>query len=161
MTTPESTANKATNSSKFAKIAFIIALCVAAVVIYFVQSRDLSVAGWSNNPTQTLAKAKKENRKVCLMFVNSPPSQIDKDQRREVTTKSSVKIFNDLKYLGCVVHNNSANQALAKKFGVKSRPTLVTLNPDGTLRNKHEGYLSQVPFRQKLLVDTLSKKPAK
>ena len=158
MTTSENQVTNSNKSQKIIKFAFIAAFAVAIIVIYKLQSRDLSIPGWLNNAQAALTKAKKENRKVCLLFVSSPPSQISRDLKDQLLHPGAIRKVKELNYIGCVIPNKNSNQAIIKKFNIKKFPTLIALDPDGSIRNRHEGYIAQVPFRQEFLVDTLSKK---
>ena len=96
---------------------------------------------------------------VVAFFVSSPPSETAKTiQRRRIPKRDNQKALKEGNFITVVVSlEDGLNSELAKKYEIKELPTLMVLKPDGTERNRHEGMIGEVNFRQ----DFLNYKPTK
>lgn len=140
------------------KFIFLIAALIGVCILYFVQKRDLTMKGWSNDLPATLKKAKSADRPICILFVNSPPSAIDQKVKVEVSAGKCQKALKDLKFLPVIVSLKSVDNPVAKKYEVKSLPTLITLHPDGTVKNRHQGEIGRSQFKGSFLTSELTPK---
>lgn len=144
---------KSSPRDRWIKIGFVLVLVAAVVAVYLFQKRDLSIQGWGNDLNAALSKAKAENRMVVAFFVSSPPSDTAKQiARRRIPKGDNQKALKEGNFIPVVVSlNNALESEPAMKYGLTKLPTLMVLLPDGTERNRNEGMIGEVDFRQNLL----------
>lgn len=146
---------KAAKSSRdrWIKIGFVLVLAAVAVAIYSFQRRDLRIEGWGNDLNAALTRAKAENRMVVVFFVSTPPSDTAREiAQRRIPKPDNVQALKDGNFIPVVVSlDNELKSDPAMKYKLTTLPTLMVLRPDGTERNRHEGMIGEVNFRQDLL----------
>jgi len=153
---PNDTADKTSKSSRdrWIKIGFVLILIAVAIAIYSFQRRDLHIEGWGNDLNAALAQAKAENRKVVAFFVSSPPSDTAKEiAQRRISKADNQQALKDGNFILVIVtvDSNLDSDPIAQTYKLTKLPTLMVLLSDGTERNRNEGGIGEVDFRQQLL----------
>ena len=138
---------------RWIKIGFVLVLAAVAVAIYSFQRRDLRIEGWGNDLPAALAQARAENRMVVVFFASSPPSDTAREiAQRRIPKPDNVQALKDGNFIPVIVSlDENLNSDAATKYKLTTLPTLLVLRPDGTERNRHEGMIGEVNFRQDLL----------
>jgi hypothetical protein len=140
----------ASGRDRLVKIGFVVLLIAAVIAVYSMQTRKLDIPGWGDDLTAALDQARAENRMVVALFANKPPSATARDIRDRVRQPANINAVKQGKFIPVVV-TTSAGSSLATKYKVKTFPTLIVFLPDGSERNRAEGNVGEVPFRQKFL----------
>lgn len=135
---------------KWVKLGFVVLLIAAAVAVYSMQTRELKIAGWGDDFTAALDQARADNRMVVALFVKKPPSATAREIRTRVGRSANRKAIEQGNFIPVVV-TTSADADLAKRYKVTTFPTLLVILPDGRERNRAEGNVGEVPFRQQFL----------
>lgn len=154
MTTNDTTSKTSKSSrDRWIKIGFVLILIAVAIAIYSFQRRDLRIEGWGNDLNAALAQAKAENRKVVAFFVSTPPSDTAKEiAQRRIPKPDNLQALKEGNFIPVIVTvDNRLESDVAKKYKLTTLPTLIVLLPDGTERNRNEGMIGEVDFRQQLL----------
>lgn len=134
------------------KVGFVLLLIAAMIVVYLFQRRDLAIEGWGDDLDAALAQAKTENRKVIVFFASSPPSETALTiARRRIPQPDNRKAIREGHFIPVVISLNDTDSDLGKKYKLTTLPTLMVLYSDGSERNRNEGMIGEVDFRQKLL----------
>lgn len=150
-------ANKASKKpagrDRWIKIGFVLVLIAAGIAVYGFQRRDLQIEGWGGDLAAALAQAKAERRMVVVFFASSPPSETDLTiARRRIAKPDNQKALQTGKFIPVVVPLPEGLHAPeAQRYKLKTLPTLMVLRSDGTERNRHEGMIGEVDFRQDFL----------
>jgi thioredoxin-related protein len=125
---------------------------------------------WLTSVPQATAQAKKENKLLLLDFTGSDwcgwckkldAETFSKPEFIDYAAKNLVLVevdFPSHKLQPAAL--KEANKALKEKYSVKGYPTLVVLNPDGTVLWKQTGFLAGGPNAMIAKLDQLSLKPA-
>jgi thioredoxin-related protein len=110
---------------------------------------------WLTSVPQAEALAQKEKKLVLLNFTGSDWCVWCKKLDADVFSKpdfaryaSSNLVLVEVDFPNSKPQSaqlKAANEALQSKYSVEGYPTLVALNPDGSLAWKHEGYLAGGP----------------
>ncbi|KKK96407.1 hypothetical protein LCGC14_2663070 [marine sediment metagenome] len=141
-----------TGRDRWVKIGFVILLIVVAVVIFMLQRRGLAIKDWGKDLDAALRQAKAEDRPIVVFFVNRPPSDPAKTIRTRIQKPGNQQALKDGKFIPVIVElSSSLDSDTARRYEVRELPTLMVLTSDGEERNRHEGNIGEVPFRQKLL----------
>ncbi|MBN1556012.1 MAG: hypothetical protein JXA11_14810 [Phycisphaerae bacterium] len=151
---PEHSAeSKKPGKDRWIKIGFVLVLVAAGVIVYLSQRRDVSIDGWGDDLTVALGQAKSEDRKVVVFFVSSPPSETALTiARRRIPKSDNQKALEEGRYIPVVVSlEDQLDSEIAKQYKLTKLPTLMVLWPNGQERNRHEGMIGEVDFRQNLL----------
>ena len=133
--------------------AILILLIIAAMVgIYFYQRRGLVIEGWGKDFDAALAQAKTENHPLVILFVNKSQTPSARDLQRRIDRPGNRSALQQGNYITVIVPlDNKLDSEIAKKYKIKSLPTLLLLRPDGTEHNRATGNIGEVPFRQVFL----------
>lgn len=137
------------------KLIFLGLIVVVGLLIYMYQRRDLSIPGWRNDFEATMSDAKKEGKMVVVLFTAQPPGEIARNIAVRVNMPANVdalfgKDGKGGKYIA-VVASISKSSSLVRQYEITQFPTLMVLYPDGTIRNRHNGEIGEVPFRAEFL----------
>jgi hypothetical protein len=147
--------SKAVKSSRdrWIKIGFVLVLIAVALAVYMFQQRDLRIEGWGDDLDAALAQAGDQKRMVVALFVSTPPSETALTiAKRRIPMPDNIKALKDGKFIPVVVSlDDELDSDLAKKYKLTELPTLMVLRPDGSERNRNEGMIGEVDFRQQFL----------
>jgi hypothetical protein len=138
---------------RWVKLGFVAVLSALAIVIYYYQRGGLSLPGWGDDLDEALAQAHQENRLVLALFVSDPPGELARQlAKKTIQDPINTKAIQDGRYVTVIVTVDTALQSrMARTCGLKSLPTLLLLGPKGEERNRREGMVGEVPFRQGFL----------
>ena len=137
---------------RWVKIGFVVLLVVAAGAILMVQRRAMEIQGWGKDLNAALKQADAENRPTVVFFVNRPPSQIAKTIRTHILRPSNQQSLKEGKFIPVIVElSSSLDSTVAKQYQIRELPTLMVLTPKGKERNRNEGNIGELPFRQQFL----------
>ncbi|MBN1942417.1 MAG: hypothetical protein JW849_03895 [Phycisphaerae bacterium] len=149
----ESKTPKSPSRDRWIKIGFVLVLAAAGIAVYCFQRRDLHIEGWGDNLAAALNQARTENRMVVVFFASSPPSDtaltIARRRIPKPDNKEALKAGNFIPVVASL--KDALDSDLAKQYKLKTLPTLMVLRPNGTERNRHEGMIGEVDFRQNFL----------
>lgn len=106
------------------------------------ESIQFNTASWN----EILALAKKENKPVFLDISASWCGYCKRMKANVFTEPEVAKLYNTTFINVSVDGEKGEGIQLAKKYGVKGYPTLVFLNPDGSLSFQTSGYHNKEEF---------------
>ena len=133
------------------KIVFLLITLAVVALIYKLQRTDTRLAGWSKDLNASMAQAARENRPLLVLFDSNPPSTTGRDLVATTIAKNE-KFITDGKYICVAVSvDTELTDAVSKKYKLRSLPTTMVLGPDGAEKNRREGRIGEVPFRQGFL----------
>ena len=134
------------------KLLFLGALLAAAVGIFLLQQRGLSLSGWGSDLDAALQQAQTENRPIVVMFLRNPPSETARQTKTVIGRPENQKALQDGKFIPVLVETR-LDSDLCKKYSITRLPTLMVLLPNGAERNRYEGidHIGEIPFRQVFL----------
>jgi hypothetical protein len=150
---PDGGSKKHSSKDRWVKIGFLLVILIGVVGVYLLQHRSLSIKDWGDDLPAALREAKATGRMVVVFFVEDPPSETSRRIKDSVIHKpgnrKALKEGNFIRVI--VILDNSLKSDVAKQYRIKELPTLMVLRPNGTERNRHEGLIGEVNFRQDLL----------
>jgi hypothetical protein len=151
---PQEPADRPKRNDRKGKLIFLGVIVLAAVIIYMVQTRDLSIEGWHDELAPALEAAARQNRPVVVLFVGSPPSATAlRIKNSIIPIPSNRKALQEGNYIQAIVTVDDLDSELARQYTLTELPTLMVLRPDGQERNRHEGNIGEVPFRDNFLAN--------
>ena len=137
---------------RWVKIVFVAATVVLVVFIYHKQRGGLSIPGWGDNLDTAMEIGRREGRPVLALFVSDPPGTTAAVLANTIRNEQNVKAVTDGKYIAVIVTVDTALKSdVAKLYKLKTLPTLLLLGSTGLERNRREGLVGEVPFRQGFL----------
>jgi hypothetical protein len=152
----ENTMTEKTDSRKRkGKLIFLGAIIIIAAGVYMYQRRDLSIPGWRTDLDGAFEDAKKQGKITIALFTSQPPSETSRAIAIRVNVPANQaalfgKDGNPGKYIPvCVAVSKSS--PLIRKYDITQLPTLIAFYPDGSIRNRHDGEIGEVPFRAEFL----------
>jgi len=145
------TSQKKKSGSK-AKLVFILVLVAAALLVLRIQ-RNPSFSGWGKDLDAALRRAAQENRPVLVFFTAQPPSQITRRLLQTTLSKAANKqaIEQGRFIMVRVKLDTSLDEPLAKRYGIKTLPTMLVLDKRGREVNRREGMIGELDFRKGFL----------
>jgi hypothetical protein len=137
---------------RWVKLGFLGVIIVVAGIVYMLQQKPMSIAGWSEDLEATLVQAKQQDRPVVAFFVNQPPSETAEATKANLTRPENIKVMQEYKVLRVLVTTDTDSE-IARRFNIESLPTLLLLSPEGEELNRHDGpsHVGEVPFRDEFL----------
>lgn len=131
----------------------ILALIVSVIMVALVtaqtpsnESTSVQIEFQTSSWDDALALAAKENKPVYL-DISASWCGYCKRMKSKVYTDDEVATFYNANFINVSVDGEvGEGVALAKKYGVKGYPTLVFLNPDGSLYFQTSGYHKSEKF---------------
>lgn len=143
----------------------LVSVLVAIVAVWYIQRRGPELPDWGDDLNNALQAAQKDNRKVVLFLMSSPPGEIDrwlvKATLAQPGNKQALSNLNAIK----VKLEISPQSDVAKKYHVTELPTMLLLSPDGKELNRRTGKIAELDFRNGFLdgskVIKPDEKPAK
>lgn len=134
------------------KKALLLAIVFAMVAVYFYQRRGLDIRGWGEDLNAALVQAKAENRPLVVLFANKSQTPTARALKKHINRPGNRKALKQGNYITVIVPlDNALDSELARKYKIKSLPTLLLLRPDGTEHNRTVGNIGEVSFRQNFL----------
>ena len=146
-------------ADRWVKLGFVAAAAIAAVAIIFVMRERGVLPDWSDNLDAALRTAGEGNRKVLVIFLSQPPGEITR-QLATGTISKNRKAITDGEFV-CVkaVVPASLDSDLARRYRIRTLPTMLILTPDGKEWNRREGMIGELPFRTGFLDGSKIEKP--
>jgi len=145
---------------RWVKFAFLVVALAAAGAIYLLQRKNPEMPGWGADLKQSLAAAAENDKKVVVVFTNSPMSKEDRDLVTSALTRGSSRdVLIYLKY-PCVHLTAKANQAEMDKYKVRKLPTVLLLDSAGREVKRREGFMTNITFCTEFLEKAASDLPA-
>ncbi len=133
------------------KLAFLVVTVVLVVLVYVKQRSGLNLPGWGDDLSAALAQAAAENRPVLAFFVSSPPDQVSRELTKNTLPKNAEAIRKG-RFIKVVVKVGSvAKSEPARRLGVTFLPTMLVIGADGLEKNRREGFIGEVEFRNGFL----------
>ncbi len=134
------------------KVGFLIVLLIAVVAVLIIQRRGPQQKGWSEDLPAALERARKMNRPLLVFFTSSPMGATTR--RMFATTlaqPANKKAIASGRFIRVKVSVDSLKSERAKKYRLKSLPTMLVLDSQGYENNRREGFVGEVPFRRGFL----------
>ncbi|HNX26150.1 MAG TPA: hypothetical protein PKK48_01955 [Phycisphaerae bacterium] len=137
------------------KLIFLVAIVAVCAAVYMYQRKDLTIPGWRSNFDVALAEARKEGKMMVVLFTAQPPGEI----ARAIAVRVNMPANRDAlfgkdgksgRYIPACV-SVSKSSPLVRKYDITQLPALMVLYPDGSVRNRHDGEIGEVPFRVEFL----------
>lgn len=133
------------------KVAFAVVTLAVVGMLYWYQRRGLSLPGWDGDLTTALQQASAQNRPVLVFFVSSPPDQTSRNLAATTIPKNTQAI-EDGRFLTVMVKVSSLTKSeMAQRYQVVKLPTMLVLGPDGAEKNRREGFIGELDFRNGFL----------
>ncbi len=140
------------NRERRVKIGFVVLLLVAVAGVIMIQRRGLEIEGWGKDLEAALQQGEAEDRPIVVFFVSSPPSNTAKTIQTHILRPANQQSLKDGKFIPVIVElSSSLDSDVARRYQVRGLPTLMVLTPGGKERNRSEGNIGEVPFRQEFL----------
>ena len=137
---------------RWVKIAFVVVTVVLVVFIYHKQRGGLSIPGWGDDLDEAMEQGRREGRLVLVLFVSDPPGTMATQLANTIRNEQNVKAVTDGRYVAVIAAVDTALKSdVARLHRLKTLPTLVLLGSAGLERNRREGMVGEVPFRQGFL----------
>jgi hypothetical protein len=149
--------------SRRARIVFVLIAVVAVTAVYFSQRQSALPSSWRTDLAAAEAQAKQENRRLLVVFLDSPPGEATLNLIRTTLTKGiDAKAIRDGNLITVrVVADARCTTPECKRFAVTALPTMLILAPDGTELNRRVGMVGQMPFIHGFLeMEEVVKRPA-
>lgn len=144
---------------RLVRIAFLVVIVIAGVLIYRKQTTIALPAGWRGDLDNALAQAKKEDRRVLVFFMGKPfafdAKKMLKTTLRQPANRKAVRQGKFIK----VAVVESLKSDLSRRYKIESLPTMIVLSPDGRELNRRVGFIAEVPFRTNFLSCKMVEKP--
>ncbi len=142
----EKTRATKTGTSRRGKSLFLVAVVFVAAFLYWHQRREPHLPGWGSNFEEALAEAKAAQKpKVLIFFTTSPMGTLDRIMVKRVLRSSTRRVLEKLGYPK--VHlTTSSRRDLVERYGVRSTPAYVLVDPAGKLLKKQTGVLTDINF---------------
>lgn len=131
-----------------AKLVFLALAVGLAVVVWLSQLRGPMLPGWEDDLEAALKRGAQENRRVLILFLGDPPNQttrglakkvLDQPASREAIQKGNfIRVRAELQ--------SSLKSSLAKKYRIRTLPSLVIISPEGKELNRREGNVGFADF---------------
>jgi hypothetical protein len=138
------------NKDRKGKLLLLVAVLMAIVVVWYLQRRAPALAGWSDDLPKTLGEAKAQDRKVLVLFTDSPPgettrellAQLEKPDVKEAIAKAKLLLV-----------QTSASDQLKKDYDLGELPAVILLDSGAKELNRREGRdtIGQTQFRDEFL----------
>jgi len=153
---PDQTQPRKPGRDRLIKRLFILALLVAAALVYFLQLEGPSFPGWDETDlSAALETAKQKDRPVLVYFISSRPSQIARRMAKTTLAKRDNREAIDSAELIRVLVETSTDSDLATKYSLSKLPTMMVLSPEGvqcpTMKDYAGEFIGEVPFRNEFL----------
>jgi hypothetical protein len=136
---------------RWVRLAFVAATLIVIAAIYYKQRVGFSLPGWGSDLSAALAQAKAEDRPVLAFFVSSPP---DETSRWLVgnTIPKNAQAIDQGKFIKVLVKvGNLSKSQDALRYRVTNMPTMLVIGPDGAEKNRREGTIGELEFRNGFL----------
>ena len=145
-------ASKSPGYERYIKWGFLLAIFVAATIVYFHQRKGPpSLEEWIPLDTAQ-AQAKAENRPILVLVTEDPPAQTTKDMLRTTLRRPENKeAINKGRFIQARLVVESASSSLAAKYKITALPTMIILDADGKELNRRTGFIGEVAFRDGFL----------
>ncbi|MCK4276117.1 MAG: hypothetical protein KAX78_06365 [Phycisphaerae bacterium] len=134
------------------KIVFLVLLGALGVLIYWRQLNP-KLPGWGDDLQETLGEARREGRKVVVLFTARHPGEI---ARRLMKTTLGKTANRQAIEEGNFIHirlklDTSLTEQIAKQYKIKNLPTMLVLSSGGRELNRREGMIGEMAFRKGFL----------
>ena len=108
---------------------------------------------------KALTRAKKRNHSLLVFFTGNP---LHDDARKMLKTTlqqpANMQAMKDDELIKAIVIKD-LDSDLARRYKVKSVPTMLLLSPNGKERNRREGFIEGTPFRTGFLSCKVIQRP--
>ena len=112
-----------------------------AAVVCLSQLRGPMLPGWEDDLEAALKQGAQENRRVLILFLGDPPSQTTRGLAKRVldqrASREAIQKGNFIRVRGKL--QSSLKSSLAKKYRIRTLPSLVIISPEGKELNRREG----------------------
>lgn len=142
---------KRSGMDRWVKIGFLAVLVAGGLGVYMVQRRGPQLKDWGEDLPSALAQAQEEGRKVLLLAMSYPPSQIARTLATTTIPKNVKAIRQHNLILVKITLSSSLRSATARQYHIKKLPTMLLLDPKGNELNRREGLIGEVEFRSDFL----------
>jgi len=142
---------KRSGTDRWVKIGFIGVLVAVGLAVYMMQRRGPQLRGWGEDLPSALAQAQEEGRKVLLLAMSHPPSQIGRTLATTTIPKNGKAIKEQNLILVKITLSSSLRSATATQYRIKRLPTMLLLDPKGNELSRREGAIGEVEFRNNFL----------
>jgi hypothetical protein len=133
------------------KIIFLIITAVAVLLVYRMQRTNPELKGWGKDLNAALAAASAEGRPLLVFFDSNPPSATGRNLTATTFLMNEKAIENGKFIKAAVSVDTGLKSDLAKRYQLRALPTTMILGPDGVEKNRREGKIGEVPFRNGFL----------
>ncbi len=132
------------------KLIFVLIAIAGIVGIQLLQRSGQVLPDWDEDLDSALSQARQEKRKVLVLFSDHPPGQITLWLASGTIPKNELAI-REGNFLPVLIRLGSLDDPLAKKYKIKSLPTMLILSSRDRELNRREGKIGEVPFRDEFL----------
>ena len=149
----KSPARSRSKSDRWVKIGFVVVAAVVAFIVWRTV-RQPKLPGWIPLD-EAVEKARKENRPIVVLFMNHPISDGDRWNIEIIAKSANRKAIEEGNFIRAKAQLSTAlDSETARRHRIKVLPTVLVLEPEGEElkeRNRREGRLGEVDFRQGFL----------
>jgi hypothetical protein len=141
---------------RIGKAIFLIIMLVVVVIIVRKNQTLPPPTGWIDNDLEgALVTGKDEDRNVLILFVQSPPSELDTRLQDTTLRKSNnLKAIKDRNLVPVMVRVGRKNRGdLFERYDLQrdDLPAMILLDPSGTELARHNGFIGELNFRDQFL----------
>lgn len=133
------------------RMVFLLAAVVLVVAVWWIQRRRPTLAGWGTDLASALHQARAERRGVLVLFQASPPSQVARDLARTTLAKKANRRAAEAFVRAVIAVDVGLTCPIATTYRLRRLPTLMILDADGREKNRREGPVAEVDFREGFL----------
>lgn len=144
------------------KAKLFFTLAAIGVIVFIIKSQGSLKApnGWVNNDLPKAAElARTEGRNLLVLFVESPPSDLDRRLRNTTLAKSdNLKAVQDHNLVAVMVRVGRKNRKEVFEVYNLTRdalPAMILFDPEGNELGRNEGFIGEVAFRATFLAEAL------
>ena len=140
-----------TGPTRRGRMVFLLAAVILVVAVWWIQRRRPALAGWGTDLASALQQARTDRRSVLVLFQASPPSQVARDLARTTLAKSRNRRAAEGFIRVVVAVDVGLTDPTATTYRLRRLPTLMVLDAGGREKNRREGPVGEVDFRDGFL----------
>lgn len=134
------------------KIVFVVLLAALGVLIYWLQLNP-KLPGWGDDLQETLGEARREGRKIVVLFTARHPGETTRRLMRTTLAKpANRQAIEEGNFIRIRLKlDTSLKGKIAKQYKIKNLPTMLVLSPGSRELNRREGMIGEMAFRKGFL----------
>jgi len=131
---------------RWVKLGFLLVAIATVAVIWWIQRNPPMLADWADDLSTALDQARREDRRVLVFFMHSPPGQTERWLVSNTIPKNDkhIKGGNYIAVKASVSKN--LKDELAEQYGIREVPTLLILDPQGKEIGRRTGRVGEIDF---------------